>query len=277
MKIALVGNGWGAQSALKGIENNNVFQIELLSDAESRFKNVTRITKISNISADCKLIICSGYTERIPLQFIHQYDIINIHYSLLPAYRGLHSTVWAILNNEEYLGLSIHKMNEFFDDGDIIYQYKIKNDFIKTSVNYIEHFNAHIESNIEAIIVKYLNKEIIPQKQDKCCASWVPRRKKSDCKIDFNNKIDYLKAFFRALVYPYPLPYIEFKDKLINITKVQFQVSKVKSRIGYIVNIDNDGIWVTCQDGYIIFQEMKEEETSVSVDKSQFKIGSKFY
>lgn len=54
--------------------------------------------------------------------------IINIHYSLLPKYRGYHSTVWAIINDEKYLGLTIHEMSEYIDDGDIIYQYKVEND-----------------------------------------------------------------------------------------------------------------------------------------------------
>jgi methionyl-tRNA formyltransferase len=46
---------------------------------------------------------------------------------LLPKYRGLHSTVWSILNNEPYFGLTIHIMNEFIDDGPVVYQYKFRN------------------------------------------------------------------------------------------------------------------------------------------------------
>lgn len=49
---------------------------------------------------------------------------INIHSSLWPKYRGIHSIFWAIMNGEKELGYTIHEVNEYVDDGDILYQYK---------------------------------------------------------------------------------------------------------------------------------------------------------
>ncbi|MCG7489651.1 hypothetical protein MHN79_09115 [Vibrio sp. Of14-4] len=53
------------------------------------------------------------------------YKAMNLHPSLLPAYRGTKSSVWAILNNEKKTGISFHYINEKIDDGNIILQDEI--------------------------------------------------------------------------------------------------------------------------------------------------------
>ena len=45
---------------------------------------------------------------------------MNSHPSLLPLYRGVKSSVWAILNGEKYTGISYHFMNDNIDDGKLI-------------------------------------------------------------------------------------------------------------------------------------------------------------
>lgn len=58
------------------------------------------------------LVITAGYKPLIPQEVIEKSKIINIHYSLLPKYRGLHSIIWALLNGEEYVGYSIHEIDQ---------------------------------------------------------------------------------------------------------------------------------------------------------------------
>ncbi len=55
------------------------------------------------------------------LETVH-YKAMNLHPSLLPAYRGTKSSVWAILNNEKETGITFHYINEKIDDGNIILQ-----------------------------------------------------------------------------------------------------------------------------------------------------------
>ena len=273
MKIALIGNGWGAESALKALlrmENTTVF---FISDVMITHGNAVNLNDLHEISPDVDLVICSGFTSKLNSDFLDKYSVINIHYSLLPAYRGLHSTVWALLNDEKSLGLSIHYMNEYFDDGDIIYQFEVENDYKSTSYDYMRVFNKHIEENLDQVVFNLLKGNIKPVKQDKSMASWVPRRQKQDCKIDFTKPISYQKAFFRALVKPYPVPYIEVNKNTYNVMKVKFRSSNVISKLGCIVNIDDDGIWITCKDGYIVIQKLVDEQTRNEINFKLFKIG----
>ena len=184
----------------------------------------------------------------------------------------MHSTIWAILNDEPILGWTIHLMNQFIDDGDIIYQSRVLNDRTSTSRQFMETFNREVEGNIADIITRFIEGNLIPQKQDKSKASWVGKRNEKDCMIDFSKPIAYQKAFFRALVEPYPLPYIIHKGNKFFVTKVNFHPSSIETHIGRILNIDDEGLWVKCEDGYLVLEELKDVENKF-VPLSNFKIG----
>lgn len=269
-KLVLLGDGWGAISAYKSL--SVVFKNMAVVTCDEDLKQLAPVTSLNLLSLKKCILIFAGYKPIVSKEVLQNNICINIHYSLLPTYRGMHSTVWAILNDEEYLGLSIHLMSEYIDDGDIIHQYKIPNDFQSTSTYYMEQFNQYIEKKLSRIILEYLNGNITPYKQNKLGASWVGKRNMEDCKVDFSRPISYQKAFFRALVVPYPLPYITFKEENLIVSKVGYYENRVVSHIGRILNIDNEGIWVKCQDGYLIIKELLDKDNNV-YPHTNFKIG----
>ncbi|WP_294142919.1 formyltransferase family protein [uncultured Sanguibacteroides sp.] len=108
------------------------------------------------------LLIFAGYKPVVSPEVLKENICINIHYSLLPAYRGVHSTAWAILNDESYLGLTIHEINEYIDAGPIIHQYQVKNDFVSTFCDYLEGFNQYIELNLGRICKEGINGLLTP-------------------------------------------------------------------------------------------------------------------
>lgn len=256
-EIVLVGDGWGAVAAFEGLQKAG-FRISVLSE-DCSFDSVKHIDEnLSDLKG--KTIVFAGYKPLVPESVLDNNICINIHYSLLPRYRGLHSTVWAILNNEPTLGLTIHIMDKYIDNGPIIWQYELKNDFYKTSKDYMEIFNEYIACNLGEIVSDYLNGIIDTRPQNKKDASWVGRRNIADCKINFNAPIGYQKNFFRALVTPYPLPFVEYNGKKLFVTKVDFQYCDVETHIGRILNIDEEGIWVKIKDGYMIIKALVDED-----------------
>jgi len=85
------------------------------------------------VDEEIDLVVLSGYLKLVHKDIIDSFDkrIINIHPSLLPKYGGkgmygmnVHKKV--IENGEKYSGISIHYVNEKYDDGDIIVQQKQK-------------------------------------------------------------------------------------------------------------------------------------------------------
>ena len=102
----------------------------LVFDKKDFYKN-TFLKKISLINP--KLIILAGFLLKIPEILIQKFNnkIINIHPSLLPKYGGkgmygmnVHNEV--IKNREAKSGISIHYVNNQYDEGEIIFQKSTK-------------------------------------------------------------------------------------------------------------------------------------------------------
>jgi len=81
------------------------------------------------------LIVLAGYLKKIPAEVIHHFPkkIINIHPALLPLYGGkgmyglhVHQAVRAA--GDQYSGISIHYVDEIYDHGELICQYKVEVD-----------------------------------------------------------------------------------------------------------------------------------------------------
>ena len=270
-RLIVFGDGWGTIAVLKGLKNFSR-PVYVVSNDEGVLQMAEHIADSDLSVYDNELMLFAGFKPIVPNAVLEKNCCINIHYSLLPAYRGLHSTVWAILNNEDYLGATIHLMNEYIDDGDILYQYKVENDRVSTSRQYMEMFNAKISEVVADVLTRFINGSLIPQKQEKSKASWVGKRNEKDCMIDFSKPIAYQKAFFRALVGPYPLPYVIHKGNKYEVMKVGYHSSTVETHLGRILNIDNEGLWVKCADGYLILKELRDIENKI-VSTSIFRTG----
>lgn len=85
--------------------------------------------KLSNYQID--LIVLAGYLRKIGNNLISKYKIINTHPSLLPKFGGkgmfgmnVHTAV--IEAKEEYSGVTLHFVNDKYDEGNIIKQTKVK-------------------------------------------------------------------------------------------------------------------------------------------------------
>lgn len=78
--------------------------------------------KINKYQTD--LIVLAGFMRILPTQFTNDFNnkIINIHPSLLPKYKGLHTHQRALDNNDNIHGATVHYVNAQLDDGEIISQ-----------------------------------------------------------------------------------------------------------------------------------------------------------
>ena len=90
-------------------------------------KNILMFVKKEKI----KFICLAGFMRILSKNFIKTFNgkIINIHPSLLPKYKGLHTHERAIKNKDKFAGCTIHYVSKKLDSGKIIMQKKIKISF----------------------------------------------------------------------------------------------------------------------------------------------------
>jgi len=275
-QIIFAGNGHGGIAAFKSLqvffsaisvvtEDNNILKLFRKSDHQ-----------ISSIeSVDLKYVVCAGYHSIISKKILATKIIINTHPSLLPKYRGLHSLVWAMLNFEKELGFTIHLMNEFIDDGDIIEQFKIKYEN-QTSQEIMLKFDKYVELNLGKIVRNFLQGTLKLKTQNKDEATWVGKRNISDCLIDFNRSNQYIRMMFKALVRPYPLPMIKIDNRFKEIDSCTIIDRKYEMHTARVINIEGSKVYVKTLDGFIIIENLIDHETQVKVQASKvLKIGQR--
>ena len=82
--------------------------------------------KVSNLKTkfigNCDFIFSVGYLKKIESEIIKKYEIINLHPSLLPKYKGLMTHKRMLINKENKYGYTIHKVTKYLDDGEILIQ-----------------------------------------------------------------------------------------------------------------------------------------------------------
>jgi len=91
------------------------------------FESINSIDSVSYVKNNIDLVISIASPEIFKKEILDapKYGCINYHTALLPKYRGRQPLFWALLNNEKTTGITIHKMDEFIDKGELIIQKKI--------------------------------------------------------------------------------------------------------------------------------------------------------
>ena len=120
----IVSNSDGA----KGLKYATLYQIKKKIYNFSKKKISEKRTLKDLKSNDIKLICLAGFMKILSKDFIRKFkgNILNIHPSLLPKYKGLNAHQRVIKNREKYSGCTVHLVNSKLDSGKIILQKKVK-------------------------------------------------------------------------------------------------------------------------------------------------------
>ena len=134
--------------------------------------------------------IVFGFSKKLPdsLLQIPQFNVFNIHFSLLPAYRGPAPLFWQIKRGETFTGITIHKMDSSFDGGPILYQERVQL-FSEESFGALNSRLSLLSVNvIEKALEKFSNNGNDLVDQDENASFSFPAVKREDLLIDWENQ-----------------------------------------------------------------------------------------
>lgn len=141
-------------------------------------------------TTDSALGIVFGFSKKLPdsLLQIPQFNFFNIHFSLLPAYRGPAPLFWQIKRGETSTGITIHKMDSSFDGGPILFQERVQL-FSEESFGALNNRLSLLAVNvIEKALEKFSNDENNLVDQDESSSFSFPAVKRDDLLIDWENQ-----------------------------------------------------------------------------------------
>ena len=102
------------------------FGVKIYDDINS----IDAVSDIAEFLPDLIISIRFGQILQQPLINIPEFGVLNLHSGILPAYRGIMPTFWAILNGENEIGMTLHYINNAkIDAGEIIGWTKNQVDF----------------------------------------------------------------------------------------------------------------------------------------------------
>jgi methionyl-tRNA formyltransferase len=197
-----------------------------IANYEVNSKEGQKITDYKSIIKEIQpdVILVLGWYYMVPktIRDLAKNGAWGIHASLLPNYAGGAPLVWAMIEGERETGVSLFRLSDGVDDGDIIEQRVISieyNDTIK------EVYQKATNSSI-GILKQVLgkNEEIKFIEQDKSKIEVYPQRSPRDGEIDLNWTSDKIFNFIRAQSDPYPGAFIRNSkgDKII-LEKVRIE------------------------------------------------------
>ncbi|MEI6580701.1 MAG: methionyl-tRNA formyltransferase [bacterium] len=181
----------------------------------------------NNICPDLSIVVAYGKIMPEELLNLPKLGSINIHYSLLPKYRGASPVESAILNGDEETGISIQKMEYKMDSGPIIAQEKVKILLDEKASELRARLIKIGGELLVKILPEFIEGKIDSISQDESQATHCKKIKKEDGFIDFNN--DPIKNYNKFRAYAtWPRTFFFKNSKRIIITDAKLENGKFK-------------------------------------------------
>ncbi|OGV56539.1 MAG: bifunctional UDP-glucuronic acid oxidase/UDP-4-amino-4-deoxy-L-arabinose formyltransferase [Lentisphaerae bacterium GWF2_52_8] len=187
-------------------------------------------------------IIFSFYYRNMvkqPLLDIPSKGCLNLHGSLLPAYRGRCPINWVLVKGEKETGVTLHYMTPRPDDGDIVAQQKIKITHDDTAITLFGKAEEAAVEMLDEVLPKIKSGKAPRKAQDHKKASYFGGRRSEDGEINWSAPAEEIRNLVRALVRPYPgaFSHIGNRKCLIWQASVVKGASK-KTAPGTVISLD---------------------------------------
>jgi len=204
MKTSIVffGSDRYSQIVLAALQKNDRFKISQIIDPQQ---------------AKPEIGVLASYGHIVPPVILNwpQKGILNLHPSLLPAYRGASPVQTAILNGERQTGLTIIKMDEKVDHGPIVSQFTAAIRPEDTAQALYQRLFTQGAAKLQAILPDYLAGTIKLREQNHSQATYTHRLTRDDGRLDWSKPAASLARQIRAF-YPWPGAWTEIGVNQVN-------------------------------------------------------------
>ena len=191
-------------------------------------------SKIKLSRAEIGVVADFGFIIPQEILDIFPKGLINVHFSLLPKYRGASPVQFAILNRDSKTGITFQIVEKTLDTGPIVKQIIYQLDGTETSGELYKTLFALAADRLPQVVQKYVNGNLLPKKQDESQASYTysPSHPtathifKEDARINWESSVQHIDAVVRAYN-PWPIAWTTLKemqnakDKITGFTQIK--------------------------------------------------------
>jgi methionyl-tRNA formyltransferase len=207
-----------------------------------------------------EIFVVVAYGRMLPKTILDlaPYGCLNVHYSLLPKYRGAAPAAWTIINGESTTGVTTMKLVEKMDAGPIYMQEATEVASGETT--------GSLQAKLTPIGARLLRETLrrlqegllMPQEQDESAATFAPILKKEDGLIQWDQPAMMIERRVRGFE-PWPGTYSHIGEKLLKIHRVNVVAADTKGSPGEVMRADAGGLWVATSSGFLGLEEVQLE------------------
>lgn len=175
---------------------------------------------LRSLAADIFIVVSYGKILPAELLSIPRLKTINVHFSLLPLYRGAAPIQYALLNGETETGTTIFVLDEQVDHGPILDQAKLNikpDDNFQTLAPKLAQLSADL---LIDVLPKYESGQLVPQEQNHDAATTTNLITKDDGRVDWNHIASQIYNQYRAFS-SWPGIWTTWDDKVFKILECQ--------------------------------------------------------
>lgn len=220
-------------------------------------------------SLDPDLCIVAAYGKILPhyVLFEPKYGAINVHGSLLPAYRGAAPIQRAIMAGEKQIGVTIMKMDDGLDTGDMLCKAALDESFSQSACGG-EIEAAMAKTGAEALldVLRAIGTDKYPpQKQDEALSTYAAKITADDRAVDFDENAKICFDRIRALS-PDILAMAQLDGMKVKIVEAKISSLDKNGKPGTVRSLNAKGageINVNCADGVLTILRLVPEGKGV--------------
>ncbi|MEJ7611143.1 MAG: methionyl-tRNA formyltransferase [Ferruginibacter sp.] len=224
-----------------------------------KLKDTVFLEELRSLKADLQAVVAFRMLPEVVWN-MPPMGTVNVHGSLLPQYRGAAPINWAVINGEEYTGVTTFKLQHEIDTGNILLTEKVKIESTDDAGSVHDKLKEK-GAGLLLTTIKGLAEGIIkekPQALDETVLKHAPKLITETGKIDWSLPADKIHNLIRGLS-PYPGAFGYLNGKMIKIFKAEKSIEKTVISPGNWKTDEKSFLKFACADGYIFLKELQPE------------------
>ncbi len=197
--------------------------------------------------AEPDVIVVNSWYTRMPAELydLPPHGTLNLHDSLLPKFTGFSPVLWALISGESEFGLTVHRMDDGLDTGDILIQHSLPIGPADTGTELVMRGMGLIPGALRDALTALESGTAVWRPQNKAERTYFHKRSERDSLIDWSWPAEDLERFVRALSEPYPRAFTFYRGERIEVLEARVSEARYGGTPGRVIVQEGGGAVVT--------------------------------
>ncbi len=224
-----------------------------------KIKAPEAVAQLRELAPDIILVAAFGQIISKEILELPKYGCLNVHASLLPEYRGAAPIQWAILDGKEKTGITIMRMDEGIDTGDMICRAEIPITPEETGGSLHDKLAAAGGPLLLQAMKQVEEGTAVYTPQNHEAHTYAKMLRKELGKLDFTEPAEKLERYIRGLN-PWPSAYTYREGKGIKFWSAEVSHERFDAcPCGTLVSVKDGMLWIMTGDGILQVTEVQPE------------------